>query len=760
MGSGDSGRETPPSISVLYVGPPGGSERLMAGEAGDRLAVETEPEPGAAAGRIERGAFDCVVLDHAAASVDGMGAVGACAGAGDVPVVVCTGDGETAERALRAGATDVWRADVCTPGVLARRVSNAAVAGPWPPDSEARDPLDSELRLTSLLHTTRSLMEAETRDEVMTVASTAATEVLDFPGTGVRRYDPDSEALVQVSMGGTVDDDIERRPPYPVDDSPHGRAFRKGTTVVEDIGDDDPYDREVFSQTMYVPIGDHGVLSAGITGGEFEDAEIQLAELLAASAEAALTRAERREELTHYREVLKAAAGMVYALDRQGRFTLVSEPMVDRFGHDRETLFDAHASLIFPAEEVQRGRDAIGGLLDSGEESTTLKADAVTADGERFPVEIEIGLLPAGDDESFAGTVGVVRDITELERTRERLRSQRDRYTQLLETIPDAVVETEFVDGDPIVRTINPAFETLFGYDRGEIVGDSLNEYVVPPDREHEGEEIDERIVEGDPVNREVRRSTADGERYFLFRSVPYQQGDSKRGIGIYTDITDRKRREQYLQVISRVLRHNLRNDLNVVMGFADQLADAVDEPPKSTFADKVVETADEVTTLSEKAREIQSVVRAGPIESERIDVAAIVRSVVEDYPAEGAEIETDLPDSLIALAGPRLDTVVENLVDNAIVHNPGEQKRVRVSTWNPDAGWVEARVADNGTGVPEHERAIITEDREISQLEHASGLGLWLVKWIVEGYGGRVRFEDSEWGGTTVVLRFRQTDE
>lgn len=157
--------------------------------------------------------------------------------------------------------------------------------------------------LTALHAATRDLMTAETTEAVFERTAKAADEVLGFPGTGVRKYDPESGLLHHVSFGARVGD-IDSRPPYPIDESPHGRALRRGETIIEDIDDDDPYDRDPFSQTMYVPIGDDGLLSTGITSGTFDETDTQFAEILAENAAAAIITAETRASLRKERERL------------------------------------------------------------------------------------------------------------------------------------------------------------------------------------------------------------------------------------------------------------------------------------------------------------------------------------------------------------------------------------------------------------------------------------------------------------------------
>jgi len=157
--------------------------------------------------------------------------------------------------------------------------------------------------LTALHGATRDLMAAEHCDEVLERTADAASDVLEFPGTAVRKYDPDRDVLEHVSLGASVND-IESRPPYPVGDSPHGTAFERGETVIDDIGEDDPYDRGVFSQTMYIPIGEVGLLSVGTVGRTFEETDVQFAEILAENAAAAIEVVETTETLREERERL------------------------------------------------------------------------------------------------------------------------------------------------------------------------------------------------------------------------------------------------------------------------------------------------------------------------------------------------------------------------------------------------------------------------------------------------------------------------
>jgi signal transduction histidine kinase len=168
-----------------------------------------------------------------------------------------------------------------------------------------------EETITSLHVATRELVGAEDTDTVLAKTAEAAHDVLGFPGTSVRRYNPETEMLDFVAFGAVVNK-ITSRPPYPVEDSPHGTAYRKGQTVIDDIDpESDPYDREDFTQTMYIPIGETGILSVGTVGKTFDETDVQFAEILAENAATAITVVETTNTLRNQRERLEQFASIV-----------------------------------------------------------------------------------------------------------------------------------------------------------------------------------------------------------------------------------------------------------------------------------------------------------------------------------------------------------------------------------------------------------------------------------------------------------------
>ena len=199
------------------------------------------------------------------------------------------------------------------PSVATYEVTLADGAGDrtvWELTDAGRSRGESET-VTALHAATRDLIRADSREEAFEMCADAASRVLGFPATGVRAYDEVTDDLRHVAFGGTVNG-ADDRPPVSTGDTPHGEAFRTGETVVYAVtADDDLYDDSLFSYTMYVPLGSHGVLSTGTFGDRFATEDVKLAEVLADNTVAALRQLEQRATLQRKNERLSEFASVV-----------------------------------------------------------------------------------------------------------------------------------------------------------------------------------------------------------------------------------------------------------------------------------------------------------------------------------------------------------------------------------------------------------------------------------------------------------------
>jgi len=328
-----------------------------------------------------------------------------------------------------------------------------------------------------------------------------------------------------------------------------------------------------------------------------------------------------------------------------------------------------------------------------------------------------------------------------------------NRFKRLFNELNEAVVEFELVDDDPVIVQANETFAETFGHGTESLDGVSLNDLIVPTDRREEAEQFDQQTAAGETNAAVVERVTAEGRRQFVYRSVPIEHD---HGFAIYTDVTAELRRERHLDVLQRVLRHNLRNDVNVIAGQAEKISEAADTDEIQAAATSIAETAQRLARLSEEAKTVDRVLGESP-SLEPIEITAIVERTItacrEEFP--DATFTTDCPTALLVAADPSLRVLVQSLVDNAVRHNTAAEPTVTVTAAVIDDDTAELTVTDNGPGIPATERDVVTGNQEITPLHHGSGLGLWLVRWITDRYGAELTIETPASGGTTVRVQF-----
>ncbi|MEF8787039.1 MAG: histidine kinase N-terminal 7TM domain-containing protein [Haloarculaceae archaeon] len=354
-------------------------------------------------------------------------------------------------------------------------------------------------------------------------------------------------------------------------------------------------------------------------------------------------------------------------------------------------------------------------------------------------------LLPAGIDPS-----GLAYVLTGVVLASAMFRTQLLQVAPAVRELGREEVLTELDDcifildeNDRVVDT-NPAGERLLDASELEYLGEPLQS-VFPS-----------LAAALDADQSQLRLDTDGSIRYYDVQvsSLSRAYGTLSGCLVSLREVTEQRRREQRLDVLNRLLRHNIRNELNVVRGNVDLARDAVEDDRASRRLGTAVETVDTVVERSEKVSRLSRLFdtdTGGTLDlADHLpsDLAATRR----DYP--DAEIVLSLPDHLPVEAGPTLTVAFEELVVNAIEHNDSETPRVDIAVDEgvSDDSTVVVTVADDGPGIDDQEYRTLAEGRE-TPLEHASGVGLWLANWVVEHNGGSLSFGSTA-EGTTVSVR------
>ena len=269
-------------------------------------------------------------------------------------------------------------------------------------------------------------------------------------------------------------------------------------------------------------------------------------------------RKKRERELEAYEAIVETAPDGVFVLDDEGRFVRSNEMSARMIGYERGELRGKRFTELLESEVIDEGtaeryREIVTELVGSESDREKAKFEATLTprnDGDERTVELHVAPLSA-DDGRFRGTVGIVRDITDRKAIEEALRTEHERLSALFENIPEPTIVYEYVDGEPRVRRVNDAFEEVFGHDEGTVLGETVDEYIVPADHADEAVDLNERVMAGESLDVAIKRETADGEvGDFLLRNAPIPTEKGAEGYAIYTDITERKARERSLSAL------------------------------------------------------------------------------------------------------------------------------------------------------------------------------------------------------------------
>jgi PAS domain S-box-containing protein len=334
-----------------------------------------------------------------------------------------------------------------------------------------------------------------------------------------------------------------------------------------------------------------------------------------------------------------------------------------------------------------------------------------------------------------------------------RVRDEAQIFQQAVEHAGHAIYITK---PDGTIEYVNSAFTEMTGYDTEEVLGRTPR---VLKSGAHDSEFyrcLWQTVLSGETWENEIINRHKDGRRQYIDQTIaPVTMGSGQIDhlVAVNTGITEQRRRQQQLQVLYRVLRHNLRNELNVIEGYADLLAESGTREHKSAV-EQIFQAVDDLLQISQQARRIERTFRDGSDEHELRSLNEVIQGAITDASPPADLVSTSLQETSL-LVNVEFQTALQELITNAIKHNDAEGQMVVVTMEtalreNGPQGTITVR--DNGPGIPTNERRVLREGEE-SQLLHGNGLGLWLVNWIVTELGGTIDIDDADPRGSLVTI-------
>jgi hypothetical protein len=488
-----------------------------------------------------------------------------------------------------------------------------------------------------------------------------------------------------------------------------------------------------------------------------------------AAEERAKRALERSEE--KYRGLLENANDIIYSHDLQGNYLTINRACEVVTGYTREEILGGLniAQVVVPEQLELARRMTELKLRDPS--PTVYEIDINTKDGRRLTLEVSTRV---SQREGRAMVVeGIARDVTERKRAEESVRESERQLRTLANAIP---LLAWMAEPDGSIFWYNRRWYDYTGTTPSEMEGWGWQKVHDPEILPTVLERWRDSIETGEPFEMEFPLRGADGRfRSFLTRVTPLRDGQGRvlRWFGTNTDVEELRQALRQAEEANRLkdeflatLSHELRTPLTSILGWARMLSGGqLDAATTARALETIERNAKAQSQLIEDILDVSRVITGKlRLEVRPVDLAAVIESAIDAalpaVEAKSIRLQRVLDSGASMVSGDpsRLQQVVWNLLSNAIKFTP-RSGRVQVKLERVDSH-VEIAVSDNGQGIDADILPYIFErfrqaDSSTTRAHGGLGLGLAIVRHLVEMHGGTVRAEsEGEGRGATFTVR------
>jgi len=314
-----------------------------------------------------------------------------------------------------------------------------------------------------------------------------------------------------------------------------------------------------------------------------------------------------------------------------------------------------------------------------------------------------------------------------------------------------------------------PSGKVRFNDRKAEILGyspDRFNHYsdftdlIHPEDKDRAMKAMRDHL-EGRAERYEVeyRIKKKDGD-YMYFRDVGSitEEGENyKKVSGIVIDIDKRKEVENKVSFLHSLLRHDLGNKLQVIRGYIDLIEDYDLPEEVENYLSLSLKGVEKGMDIIEKVGTLRKAQEGEKIRE--IDIFESLKEAVGEVRdlADGKDIEIFVEfekEDCKVKGGSLLNRVFSNILENSVQHSGGNEIHVRDGS---EDGELKCVIEDDGKGIPDEEKEKVWNRGYTTDEERGTGLGMFLVKTLLNTYGGRIELEDSELGGAKFLIELEK---
>ncbi|GGJ08373.1 hypothetical protein GCM10008995_17780 [Halobellus salinus] len=456
---------------------------------------------------------------------------------------------------------------------------------------------------------------------------------------------------------------------------------------------------------------------------------------------------DERQQRRRTERFVEESEDVVTIVDPDGTITYASRSSDRVLGYEHEALTKKNLfDQLHPDDRTQAMEAFFNGTEDP---EATFQIDCRFQSNDGAWREMELRCRNMLDDDAIDGMLLYLRDVTA---TKAR--------TRRLEALFNGTFSfAGLLEPDGTVLNANDAALEFGGFDRKEIIGEPFDEASWWTHSTAVQERLRDALdtaATGEFVRYEtdVRGVSGLATIDFSAKPVTNDAGEVTLLVVEGREITDQRRQRQQMAMVQRVMRHNMRNDLNKVRGWTQVLAEEVDADARAAHLDRIETILDGWEAMTEGMRQIRQLTNSSEDQWPAIDV----RSVTEYLTAWNQETEFTLDvdstvsdDQTVWIPG-AVKEALEKLITIAVRRATDSDTGVTVSLSDTTDRWVEVEIFITGSGLAETDTEVLATGEETA-LTHAQGLDIWVVRTMIKTVGGEITAQAT---GTKTRVKFR----
>ncbi len=488
-----------------------------------------------------------------------------------------------------------------------------------------------------------------------------------------------------------------------------------------------------------------------------------------------------RESKEKFRALVETTSDWIWEVDHNNIYKYVSPKAKDLLGYEPEELIGKTPFDTMLPDEKQSIREMFESIKQSKNSFTGLENICITKNGEK--IVIETSGVPIFDEKgNFRGYRGIDRDITVRKKIEQKLKESEEKYRLISENVYDLIgilnqkFEYEYINEEAFISTL--------GYTNEEIIGTYALNYIHPEDRELALNNLAEGFKTG-YGSAEVRFKHKNNQWIWIEargKTFTGSDGDLKALI-VSRDITKRKKADENLRESEEKYRdaydqanfykdlfaHDINNIMQVINSSAELINYYMNSPENleeiGTIADMIKKQIAKAKILVHNVNTL-SELEEGTKPIKLIEVYELVQNsakyVRTAFQERAIDIEIEsFSNRIFVQANELLQEVFDNILTNAVRYNDNSLIKILVNVSRErkdDQKYLKFELIDNGIGIEdERKRIIFKRGHRESKGQKGMGLGLSLVKKILEGFNGEIwvenRVKDDYTKGSNFIL-------